>query len=117
MRLIETSFCDLRCKEVVNVIDGRRLGRIIDMVIEERRGRVLGIVVPNPKRSFSLFKPFEDIFIPYHNICKIGADVILVELFCGAVRSCDISETAQIANTQEKGCEEGDCTTYSGKVY
>ena len=78
---METSFLDLRCKEVINIIDGRLLGHIVDMVIDIRTSRVTGLVVPVSKGFFNLFKPTSEIFIPYKNICKIGDDVILVEMF------------------------------------
>jgi len=72
------TFCDIRSKEVVNVNDGRRLGRPSDMVFD-CRARVKGIVVPPQKKSLS-WKKDEDIFIPWNAIIKIGDDVILVNL-------------------------------------
>lgn len=77
---MELSFCDLRAKEVINICDGRRLGNIIDLIIDCRCARVIGIVVPCERGFFSFFKSNQDIFIPWHRICKIGRDVILVEL-------------------------------------
>ena len=79
--MIESSFLELRCKEVINVVDGRLLGHIIDMTIDLKTSRVLGLVVPMSKVFFSFFKGQQEIFIPYKNICKIGEDVILVELY------------------------------------
>ena len=76
---MEISYCELRTKMVVNLTDGRKLGRIIDLVYDECTAKVLGLVVPGG-RSFVFFRPKEDIFIPYHCICKIGEDTILVEL-------------------------------------
>lgn len=78
--MLETSFFELRMKNVVNVVDGKNLGHICDLVIEACSGKVLGIVVPAPKKWYSIFASKEDIFIPYHNICKIGVDTILVEI-------------------------------------
>lgn len=78
---MEVTFCELRAKEVVNVYDGKRLGNIIDMVIDTTCARVLGIIVPNDRSLFNIFKCNTDIFIPYNRICKIGKDVILVELY------------------------------------
>ncbi len=78
---MESSFLDLRCKEVINIVDGRLLGHIIDMTVELRSGRILGLVVPAGKSFFSFFKAPQEIFIPYKNICKIGEDVILVEMY------------------------------------
>ena len=77
---MELSFCDLRTKQVVNLVDGRNLGHIIDLVFEQCGGKILGIVVPGGKRGLNFFKVREDIFIPYHHVCKIGSDTILVEL-------------------------------------
>lgn len=77
---MELSFCDLRSKEVVNVPDGRKLGNIIDMVFDTCTGRVTGIVVPGERSFFSVFKSCHDIFIPYQRICKIGKDIILVDI-------------------------------------
>ena len=78
---METTFCELRGKEVINVIDGKRLGRIIDIVFETNCGKILGFVVPCYNKSWNIFKTADDIFIPYKNVCKIGDDVILVEIF------------------------------------
>lgn len=77
---MESSFCELRSKIVVNLSDGRKLGHIIDIIFEQSSAKILGLVVPSSRSFINLFRPKEDIFIPYHNICKIGEDVILVQL-------------------------------------
>ena len=77
---VESSFLELRCKEVINVTDGKKLGRIIDIVFDLPTGKIKGFVVPVCS-GFSLFKSSQQIFIPYNQICKIGTDTILVELF------------------------------------
>lgn len=76
---LEFSFSDLKCKLVINVTDGKILGNIIDVVFFPQTGKILGFVVPGAKKSF--FKPCENLFIPYNCVCKVGCDVILVELF------------------------------------
>ena len=78
---METSFCELRGKEVINVVDGKRLGKIIDLVFDTRFGKILGIVVPSYNKSWNIFKSSDDIFIPYNCICKFGDDTILVQIF------------------------------------
>ena len=77
---MESSFSEIRSKLVVNLVDGKKMGHIIDLVFEEQTAKILGVIVPGTKSFFSFFKPKEDIFIPYHNICKIGEDTILVQL-------------------------------------
>lgn len=78
---MESSFLELRCKEVINIVDGKLLGHIIDIVVDLKTSCVKGLVVPMSKGFFSIFKQAQEIFIPYKNICKIGEDVILVELY------------------------------------
>lgn len=74
-----TSFCDLKFKDVINICDGRRLGRVIDVIIDIPSGRVRGLVVPG-ERGFNLFRAPEDVFIAWRNILRIGEDVVLVEI-------------------------------------
>lgn len=82
---MEVSFCELRSKEVVNIYDGRSLGHIIDIVIDTHCARVAGIVVAGDRNFFNIFKSNSDFFIPYNRICRIGKDIILVELnYCKA---------------------------------
>lgn len=79
---METTFSELKCKQVINVVDGKSLGRIIDIVLDVHSCKVLGIVVPNPSCSpWSLFKSGKEMFVPFNCICKIGVDVILIELY------------------------------------
>ena len=75
---METSYRELKCKDVVNVADGRNLGRTCDIVFTFPEGQVFGIAVPG-KRGLHLFKK-NDLFISLRNIVKIGADVVLVDL-------------------------------------
>ena len=75
---METSYRELKCKIVVNMTDGRNLGKTTDIVFTYPEGRVLGIAVPG-KNGLRLFKR-EDLFISLHNVVKIGADVVLVDL-------------------------------------
>lgn len=74
-------FCvsDLKLKEVINVIDGKRLGAITDIEIDVESGRLTAIVVPGNSRFLGLFGRNEDVIIPWEKINKIGFDVILVE--------------------------------------
>lgn len=78
---METSFCELKGKEVINIVDGKKLGRIIDIVFDTNCGRMLGIVVPCYNKSWNIFKSGDDIFIPWGSICKFGDDAILVQIF------------------------------------
>ena len=77
---METRVTDLRCKEVINVTDGLRLGFVSDVEILLPEGKVLALVVPGPCRFFGLFGRKDDFVIPWNCIRRIGSDIILVEL-------------------------------------
>lgn len=77
---MESSFLELRCKEVVNVCDGKRLGHIVDIVFDLCSACVLGFVLPGEKTGWNIFKNCNQIFLPYGCIVRIGEDTILVEL-------------------------------------
>ena len=74
----ELSYCELRAKEVVNACDGKRMGRIVDILFSRDDGTVSGIVVPLTRRG--MFGKNQDVFIPWRGVQKIGEAVILVHL-------------------------------------
>ena len=80
---MESTFLELRCKEVVNVVDGRRLGHVIDIVFSLSSFCVQGIVVPGDKNFWNVFKKGNELFIPFNQVIKIGEDMIMVEV-CGS---------------------------------
>lgn len=71
---------DLRHKDIINCVDGRRLGYIRDVDMDLNQGIIKAIIVPSEMRIFSLFGSSDDLIIPWEQIKKIGIDVILVEL-------------------------------------
>lgn len=77
---MESSFLELRCKEVVNVCDGKRLGHITDIVFDLCSACVLGFVLPGEKTGWNIFKNCSPLFLPYGAIVRVGEDTILVEL-------------------------------------
>ena len=74
---MELSFSELRAKEVVNTQDGRKLGRVSDIVLCYPENKWIGIVVPG-SRGWARKK--NELFIELKNIVKIGEDVILVNV-------------------------------------
>ena len=71
---------DMRCKEVINVKDGQRLGFISDVEVEIPEGRVCAVIVPGPCRFFGLFGRKDDFVIPWRCIRRVGDDIVLVEM-------------------------------------
>jgi len=70
---------DLRCKEVINICDGCRLGFPCDVEVDVVTGQLMAIVVPGPCSFFGLFGKGEEFVVPWDCIKRIGDDIILVE--------------------------------------
>lgn len=94
---METSFLELRCKEVVNVVDGRKLGHIVDVIFNLETACILGVVVPGEKSFWNVFKGGAELFISISQIVKVGEDAVLVELFAN-----QNSNPAFICNSTDK---------------
>lgn len=71
---------DLRLREVINIVDGRRLGEIKDIELDLEKGKIKSIILPGPGRFLRFFGRNEDIIVPWEKIKKLGVDVILVEV-------------------------------------
>ncbi|OBR64980.1 YlmC/YmxH family sporulation protein [Paenibacillus oryzae] len=72
---------DFQSKDVINIVDGKKLGHISDLELDLRQGRIDSIVVPQYTKVFGLFgSNGTEIVIPWRNIVKIGADVVLVRM-------------------------------------
>lgn len=71
---------DLQSKDVVSVGDGKRLGSIGDLEIDPDSGLIQSIVIPGQTRFFGMVGGGQDYVVPWNQIVKIGADVILVDL-------------------------------------
>jgi len=71
---------EFQTKDVVNIIDGKKLGTVQDLEIDLRQGKIDSLVVPLHGKFFGLFGGGSEYIIPWNNIIKIGLDVILVRL-------------------------------------
>ena len=80
---MELSYNELRKRDVINVPDGRCLGRITDLKLSFPSGVMVGIVVPG-RKSRGIFRWFDktEFYIDRSRIIKIGGDVILVDISC-----------------------------------
>lgn len=72
---------ELRLRDVINTVDGKRLGTIKDIDFDLEAGKIKSLILPgNSSRFFSLFARSDEVVVPWENIMKIGIDVILVTL-------------------------------------
>ncbi|MGX8706584.1 MAG: PRC-barrel domain-containing protein, partial [bacterium] len=75
------SFSEIREKDVINIRDGRNLGKPIDLILNEN-ACVDALVVPGAQRGlWNFIKPNrEGRAIDWQRVRRIGDDVILVEV-------------------------------------
>ena len=67
---------DLQSKKIINITDGKSIGNIIDVYVEDN-GSIESFIIETNKNFSSLNKE-SDIKIAWKDITKIGEDVILV---------------------------------------
>ncbi|MCL2513883.1 MAG: YlmC/YmxH family sporulation protein [Oscillospiraceae bacterium] len=67
---------DLCQKEVINIADGVRIGRVCDVEVDTSTGRVLALIIYGRQRLVGVRD--EDIRICWEEIDVIGDDTILV---------------------------------------
>ena len=107
---MKITFNEIKIKEIINTLNGKRLGRAIDIVFSKENNEVLGFVVPGESK---FLRKSSDIFISINDIVKIGDDVILVKLD-GAQNSSIISKELE-ANKMLKdgGYDNNECKQQS----
>jgi YlmC/YmxH family sporulation protein len=94
---------DFQSKDVINIVDGKKLGQVSDLELDLRQGRIDAIVVPHQGKFFGFFGGGTDIVIPWRNIVKIGLDVVLVKLDDTRVyRAAEDAEAMQDYNRQAR---------------
>ena len=70
---------ELHTKEVIDVHDGRRLGRVMDIEFDPCDSRVTALVTPADTTFLQSLRGEKcGLVIPWENIRRIGDDVILV---------------------------------------
>ena len=79
-------FSSLKCKEVVNICDGARLGFVTDGEVDIKNGRIVAIIVPGPCKFFGMIGRRDDFVIPWNCIRQIGDDIILIEVELEKIR-------------------------------
>lgn len=68
---------DLQNKDIVNMIDGKKIGNIIDAKFNVTSGVIEKLIIEPAKSLFSLKN--SELEINFNEIKKIGEDVILIE--------------------------------------
>ena len=69
---------DLQQKDIINVLNGSRIGKIIDIEVNET-GLITNLIV-GEVRMMKRFNTGGEVKINFSQIKRIGTDVILVEI-------------------------------------
>ncbi len=86
--------CELREKEVINIRDCKRLGYVVDLVIDTVSGEVCQIIIPGQGKLCGLFGSCKEYVIGWKCIKQIGPDIILVDVCMeDIIKDCDKANT------------------------
>lgn len=70
---------ELQNKDIVNIKDGKKIGNIIDVTIDNN-GFMISLLVQRTKFNINFLKNNNEEEIKWSQIKKIGEDVILVDI-------------------------------------
>lgn len=71
---------DIQAKEIISIVDGRKLGRVVDVHVNIEDGKINYFVAEQKHFFKRLFGKEVETKFTFANIDKIGEDVILVKL-------------------------------------
>lgn len=97
---------DFQTKDVINVVDGKRLGQISDLELDLNKGIIEAIVVPGYSKFMGLFGSGNDLIIPWKSIVKIGSDVVLVRMEEQQARDAGRSADPEVVSYVERDAKE-----------
>ena len=69
---------DLQNKDIVNMKDGKKIGNIIDVIIDNN-GNMESLIVQKSK-FINMFSSSNEFEVKWNQIKKIGEDVVLVDV-------------------------------------
>ncbi|MBQ3551713.1 MAG: YlmC/YmxH family sporulation protein [Clostridia bacterium] len=78
--MARTTLSDFKHKDVINVNCGANLGCVYDIEFDPCNGVICAIIVPGRAKFCKWIRCSEELVIPFCKICKVGDDVILVDV-------------------------------------
>ncbi len=67
-------------REIINLVDGSKLGSVKDAYIDLESGQVLSLVLTGERKYFKMLNTGSDVIVPWERIRKIGVHTVLVEV-------------------------------------
>lgn len=73
------TFCELREKDIINIRDCKRLGRVSDLIFDQKNGCILSLITSAGDKLWGILGKDSECEIPWCKIRQIGPDIILVD--------------------------------------
>lgn len=67
----------LQDKDIINLSDGKKIGKIIDVVISDN-GNIISFIIQRTK--FNVIPSSKEVEVRFNQIKTIGSDVILIDM-------------------------------------
>lgn len=80
--MVVYTFDDIKCKEIINIKSGRKIGYADDIEFDGCTAKLCRIIIYGRNRFFGLLGREDDIVISWGDIEIIGEDAILVSCEC-----------------------------------
>lgn len=71
---------ELQKKDIINIKDGKKIGKIIDVYFDESSGYMIKFVIEKTHFVRNIFSNTDEIVIKFSQIKKMGEDVILIDI-------------------------------------
>ena len=71
---------ELHKKDIINIKDGKKIGRIIDVEFDINNGYMIHFLIEKTHIIKNIFSTNEDIYVKFTQIKKLGEDVILIDI-------------------------------------
>lgn len=71
---------ELQKKDIINIKDGKKIGKIIDAEFDINNGQIKYFLIERTSYIKNIFSSNEELNIQYSQIKKLGEDVILIDI-------------------------------------
>lgn len=73
-------FSEMKCKDIINIRDCKKIGKVCDVEFDECKGCVCKLIVSRGYHFMDLFRCEPELIICFSDIKQIGPDIILVDI-------------------------------------
>ena len=71
---------ELAKKDIINIKDGKRIGKIVDVEFDINNGYMIRFIIESSNIIKSIFSSGDELTIKFSQIKKLGEDVILIDI-------------------------------------